>query len=164
MKPIQISIIIFILFFSQFCFSQSKIPDISIKSSTGEIVNIKEFTKNKTVILSFWATWCVPCINELNNINEVYENWQNETDIILLAVSIDDSRTLSRVLPLANSNDWNYEILFDKNQELKRAFNILNIPYQIAIHNGNIFYSHTGYVDGQENILIEKIKEHLKID
>lgn len=141
---------------------QTNVPDISIKSSSGNIINVKTFTNNKIVILSFWATWCVPCINELNNINEVYSDWQKETGVTLVAVSIDDSRSISRVIPLSNGYDWNYQILYDKNKDLKRAFNIHSIPYTIAIDNGEIFYRHSGYKEGDENILINKIKEHLR--
>lgn len=157
-------VIVIQLFVFNYSFSQTKVPNISIRSNAEESLNIKDYTQDKTIIISFWATWCVPCINELNAINEVYDDWQKDTDLILLAVSIDDSRTISRVLPLAKSNNWNYKILFDQNQELKRAFNVLNIPYQVAIHKGKIFYRHTGYVYGQEDILFEKIKEHLEIN
>ena len=156
MKPLFCVAIFLIV---NYCYTQTHVPDISIKSSTGKMLNLKEFSKDKTIILNFWATWCVPCINELNAINEVYSEWQKETNVILIAVSIDDHRTISRVLPLANSNNWSYEILFDSNQELKRAFNILNIPHQIAIHNNRIFYRHSGYTNGQENIIINKVRE-----
>lgn len=155
---------IIILLISNYCYSQTSLPNIYVDYFSGEKVNINDLTKDKTIILNFWATWCVPCINELNNINEVYSEWQNETNVILLAISIDDSRSISRVMPLSRSNNWSFEILFDKNQELKRALNIANIPYQMAIHNGVIIYRHAGYVNGQENILIKKIKEHLGID
>ena len=157
-------VFIIILLTSKYCISQSTIPNISLKANSGKLVNIKDFTKDKIVILNFWATWCAPCINELNNINDVYREWQNDTNVILLAISIDDSRSISRVMPMSNSNNWDFKILFDKNQELKRALNIADIPHQIAIHNGVIFYRHSGYVNGQENILIKKIKEHLGTD
>jgi len=68
------------------------------------------------------------------------------------------------VLPLAKNNNWNYKILFDNNQELKRAFNVLNIPYQLIIHNNKIIYRHSGYVDGQEKIVLNVIKNHINMD
>ena len=87
---------------SSYSFSQANLPNINIKSSSGRVINIKEFSSDKIIILNFWATWCVPCINELNNINEVYTDWQKETGLALIAISIDDSRSLSRVIPLSN--------------------------------------------------------------
>ncbi|MGM5470531.1 TlpA family protein disulfide reductase [Flavobacteriaceae bacterium LMO-SS05] len=155
-----ISILIFLVFFHSL--GQTKVPDISIKSSSGNLINVKDFTKDKIVILSFWATWCAPCINELNNINEVYSIWQKETGVTLVAVSIDDTRSISRVLPLSNGYDWNYQILYDNNEDLKRAFNIYSIPYTIAINKGEVFYRHSGYKEGDETILIKKVKDHIR--
>ena len=110
-------VFIIILLTSKYGISQATIPNISLKANSGKLVNIKDFTKDKIVILNFWATWCAPCINELNNINDVYREWQNDTNVILIAVSIDDSRSISRVMPMSNSNNWDFKILFDKNQE-----------------------------------------------
>ncbi len=156
--------LIFLSFFltTFYGISQNTVPDISINSSSGDLINIKKFTNDKIVILSFWATWCVPCINELNNINEIYTEWQKETGLELVAISIDDSRSKSRVIPLSNGYGWNYQILFDKNEDLKRAFNIYSIPYTIVVDNGKIFYRHSGYKEGDEHILINKVKEHLQ--
>ena len=155
-----IFIIVIIIANSGFC--QKNIPNTQLKSNSGELIDLREFSNDKTVVLLFWATWCVPCINELNTINEVYSEWQEETNLVILAISIDDYRTVSRVMPLVRGYNWDYEILFDTNQELKRSLNILNIPYQIAIHDGSIFYRHTGYIHGQEKILINAVREHLR--
>lgn len=151
-----------LLFISFNSISQTTVPDVSIKSRSGDFINIKTFTNDKIVILSFWATWCVLCINELNNVNDIYDDWQKETGVTLVAVSIDDSRSISRVIPLSNGYDWNYQILFDKKEELKRAFNIYNIPYTIVIDNGEIFYRHSGYKEGDEYMLINMIRERLQ--
>ena len=51
------------------------------------------------VVLSFWATWCVPCINELDAISEVYEEWVDETQVKLIAIATDDTRTKKRIRP-----------------------------------------------------------------
>jgi len=43
--------------------------------------------------------WCKPCVKELTSIAEVYEDWQKETGVKLIAVSIDDARTSASVKP-----------------------------------------------------------------
>ena len=102
-------------------FSQN-LPNINLKNLNGKSVNVQKLTKSKNVkVLAFWATWCVPCINELDAISEVYEDWQDETNVELIAISTDDSRTKKRIRPLVNGKDWTYEILLDDNQDLKRA-------------------------------------------
>ena len=111
-------------------------------------------------ILAFWATWCVPCINELDAISEIYEDWQDETNVELIAISTDDSRTKKRIRPLINGKDWDYTVLLDDNQDLKRALNISILPHVLVVKNGDILYRKTSYTPGSEDELFEIVQKH----
>ncbi len=136
-------------------FAQKKLPNLKLKDINGKTVLLSNYTKNKTVVLSFWATWCGPCVNELDAIAEQYEDLQDD-GFELIAVSIDDSRTKSRIKPLVNGKDWEYTILLDTNQELKRSLNIVNVPYVVIVKNGKIVYTHSGYNPGSEEEIFKK--------
>ncbi|PJR05045.1 thiol:disulfide interchange protein [Avrilella dinanensis] len=154
-----LSIIAFVCF-SLSVSAQSKLPNVTLKDLKGKSVNIAQYGKSdKPVIVSFWATWCGPCLKELEAINKVYDKWQKETGVELVAVSIDDSRTRSRVKPLVNGKAWDYTVLLDENQELKRAMNVINPPYTVVVYKGQIVYSHTGYTPGTENELYKELKK-----
>ena len=145
------------------CFSQKKIPNINVTTLKGKSVSIEsQLSKNKVTILAFWATWCVPCINELDAISDVYGDWQEETSVDLIAISTDDSRTQKRIKPMINGKGWEYQILLDKNQELKRALNITLIPHVVVLKDNEIVYRHTGYAPGAEDELYEIIKKYSK--
>lgn len=137
--------------------AQKTLPDLSLKTNAGDLVKIKDIGKEGTVVISFWATWCVPCIKELDAISDLYTDWQEETGVMIIAVSVDDSRTISRVNSLVNGKAWEYKILLDTNQEFKRAMNINSIPYLIIINNGEIVYKHSGYTPGSEYKLYDEI-------
>jgi len=78
---------------------QSDIPSVTIKTIKGQNFNTSDISNDgKPIILSFWALWCKPCQKELDAFNEHYETWQQETGVKIYAVSIDDSRSTSRVL------------------------------------------------------------------
>ena len=114
----------------------------------------------KPIVVSFWATWCKPCIRELNAINDQYIDWQEETGVKLVAVSVDDSRNSSRVKPFTKSQGWEYEVYLDENQELKRALNVNNIPHTFLLDGeGNIVWQHNGYIPGDEDHLLELIEK-----
>ena len=150
----------FIYFFVLNIYAQD-LPDITLKSLEGKSVTTQEISKSDNVkVLCFWATWCVPCINELDAISDVYEEWQEETNVEIIAISTDDSRTRKRVKPLVNGKGWDYKILIDENQDLKRALNITTLPHVVIVKNGEIVYRHSGYTPGGEDELYEVIKEH----
>ncbi|MFK7782528.1 TlpA family protein disulfide reductase [Psychroserpens sp.] len=141
-------------------YSQHELPNVDLTSIEGKSVTLKnETNKDGITIVSLWATWCVPCLKELDAINEVYVDWQEETNVELIAVSVDDSRTVGRVKSLVNGKDWDYKVLLDKNNDLKRALNASSIPLTILVKDNKIVYEHSGYSPGAETELFEKIKE-----
>ena len=79
-------------------------------------------------------------------------------NVAFYAIAEDDSRTLSKVAPLARGKGWNFTVLLDKNQDLKRELNFANIPYTVVIKNGKIIYRRIGYVTGNEFELLAVIK------
>lgn len=152
-------IFLFLFFAVNFSYAQQDFPSVDLRSLENEIVSTSSLNeKDKLYIFSFWATWCAPCIQELEAINEVYEDWQTEINVELIAVSTDDSRTQKRVKPLVNGKGWNYKILLDTNQDLKRKLSIANIPYLVIVKNGKIVFIQNGHTPGAEDELLAKLK------
>jgi cytochrome c biogenesis protein CcmG/thiol:disulfide interchange protein DsbE len=138
-----------------------QIPSVNIKTINGGIINTSEFQNNNNpIIISFWATWCKPCKEELENIHEVYEEWVEETNVKLIAISIDDARNASKIKPLVNSKGWEYEIYHDSNSEFATQMGVKPIPHTFLLDGKKkIVWNHTGYTDGDEEDLYEKILE-----
>jgi len=156
-------IIIVLLAFTIKTYSQkSDLPNIILKTLNNKSINISDFSNEPLLILSFWATWCSNCIYELDEISDIYPNWQKETHVKMLAISIDDNRTIARVKPFIQSHQWPFKILLDKNQKLKRTYNISDIPYTIILKKGKIIYTYSGYTPGNEDDIFNILKNNLK--
>ncbi len=141
--------------------SQENLPTVEIKTLDGDSTTLQDISKdNDLYVVSLWATWCVPCKKELDAINEVYVDWQDETNVKVFAISVDDSRTVSRVKPMINGKAWDFTILLDTNNDLKRELGASTIPLTLIIKNGKIVYRHSGYTAGAEDELYEQIKKH----
>lgn len=138
----------------------AQLPSVTLKDINGKTVNTAELSNDgKPFIISFFATWCKPCNRELTAISEVYEEWQDETGVKLIAVSIDQAQNINKVKPLVDGNGWTYDVLLDPNSEFKRALGIQMIPYVLIVDGkGNIVYKHNGYTEGAEAELIEKVR------
>lgn len=154
------SITILICLFGLFLKAQTQMPNVSLNDLEGKKLSItNDFNeKDKIYVFSFWATWCTPCINELDEMNDVLEDWKKELNLEVIAVATDDSRTQKRIKPLVNGKGWEYKILLDSNQDLKRALSIVNIPYTVVVKNGVIVHIQNGYVPGSESELYQKLK------
>ncbi|MBW2936652.1 TlpA family protein disulfide reductase [Aureisphaera sp. CAU 1614] len=144
-------------------FSQDELPNVNVTTLDGTTISLQKASKSDSpVVISLWATWCVPCLKELDAISEVYDDWKDETNVSLIAVSVDDSRTVKRVKPLINGKGWDYTILLDTNNDVKRALGAATVPLTVLVKDGKIVYRHSGYSPGAENELYEKIKEFSK--
>ncbi len=158
MKKLLLSLSL--VFYCSFLIAQNDLPSINLKTLQGQSIAIDEVTNKEGItIISLWATWCVPCLKELDAISDIYDEWQEETKVKLVAVSIDDSRTTKRVKSMINGKGWDYTILLDTNSDLKRALNASSIPLTILVKDNKIVYEHSGYSPGAELELYEKIKE-----
>ena len=139
----------------------AQLPVVTIKDVNGHQVRVDTLSNGgKPFVIDFFATWCKPCNRELDAISEVYEDWQQETGMKLIAVSIDQAHNINKVKPLVDNHGWDYEILLDPNSDLRRALGIQSIPYVLVCDGqGTIVYRHQGYTDGAEIELIEKVRE-----
>lgn len=140
---------------------KAQLPSVTLKNIEGKTVVTDTLSNNgKPFIIDFFATWCKPCNRELSAISEVYEEWQEETGVKVIAVSIDKAQNINKVKPLVDNAGWPYEVLLDPNEDFKRALGGRMIPYTLIVDgNGKIVYKHNGYTDGAEQELIEKVRE-----
>ena len=137
----------------------AQLPNVQLKDIDGNTVQTGAISNNgKPIIISFWATWCKPCLRELKAIHEVYPDWQDETGVKMIIVSIDQAQDANKVKPLVDGFGWEYEVLLDPNGDFKRAMNVQNVPHVFVLDgNGKIVYNHTGYVDGGEQDIYEAL-------
>lgn len=144
--------------------AQKKLPSVEIKTLDGQTVDLLDYIDDQPLtVLSFWATWCTNCKKELNAIAPIYPDWQEDFDLQLIAVTIDDQRSLPKARPVVETSGWEYVILSDANQKLMQSLNFRAIPQTFVIDQaGNILYEHTGYTPGAEFDLEDFLRETVK--
>jgi cytochrome c biogenesis protein CcmG, thiol:disulfide interchange protein DsbE len=155
-------ILIGLFAFSLFLFQSDhdKIPSIVVKTLDGSSFNTANISNDgKPIIICFWATWCRSSVKELDDIFEVYSDWQKETGVKLIAISFDDTRSVSKVSTMAKVKGWDYEIYLDANSEFKRAMNVNICPHTFLVdRNNNIVWQKASHLQGSEEETLELIK------
>lgn len=138
----------------------AQIPPVLLKDIDGKNVRTERIENGgNPIVICFFATWCKPCLRELNALHECYEEWQEETGVQLVAVSIDEGAHSFKVKPLARAQGWNFPVWLDSNKELMRAMNVNMVPAAFVLDGEkNIIHRHTGYVEGGETELWHHIK------
>lgn len=120
-------------------------PDFVLKSASGENVRLSEL-KGRVVMLNFWATWCGPCAEEIPALNELHESLDPD-DFELLGINLDEDE--SKAMYLAKKLDVNFPVLFDRDKDVSRNFDIKAMPTTIVIDRaGKIRHVNRGYKKG----------------
>lgn len=158
----KLSTLAICLFASATLFAQSDLPNTVVKDvNTGKKIAFNQtFEKGKVTVVNFWATWCVPCKKEINNMRKRMDDWKKEADFNYMTVSIDESRAEGLVRSYAKSQGWDFPYYQDANSDLKRSLNFQNVPFTIIVDKtGKVAWMHTGYEQGGELQVFEKVKE-----
>lgn len=146
--------------------ASAALPSVTLKDINGNNIDTATLSNDgKPFVISFFATWCKPCLRELKAVHEVLPDWQEETGVRIVAVSIDEAQNEQKVKPLVEGKGWSedYQVLLDPANEFKRQMGVNDIPHVFVVDgDGNIVWNHQGYVDGGEEDILEAVKKAMK--
>jgi len=109
-----------------------------LEDSEGNIFNY-ESTKNKVVLINFWATWCPPCIAEMPSLEKLHNDYKDK--IVFLFVSNEDNE---KTFKFVEKNKYTFKV-YKPLTQYPEVFNLSSIPRTFLIDkNGNIVIDKTG--------------------
>ncbi|MGO2294674.1 TlpA family protein disulfide reductase [Psychroflexus halocasei] len=71
-----------------------------LMNERGEDINFNQ-SKDKVVIINYWATWCAPCIAEMPSLQELYTEFKDDVDFYF--VTNDDPQKVNTFM---SKNDY----------------------------------------------------------
>jgi peroxiredoxin len=132
-------------------------PDFVLPDLNGENYQLSKNSGNGPILINFWATWCAPCLEKMKKLKEIHQAFA-KAGLTVLAISIDDPKTVGKVKSFANTNRYPFKFLLDTNNEVFKRYQGLNVPFTLLLdRQRQIVYTHTGYRKGDEKKLQEQI-------
>ncbi len=160
MKSHILSLSALILFFS--VSAQGSFPySATLTDIEGNKINSSTFSnEGAPLIIDFWAAFCKPCIVKYHSMAEVYEEWQKETGVKIIIVSIDHEKMQSNSKKMIEKYDWPFEAYFDPNRELLEQLSETSSVPQTFIYDGeyNLIKKKTGAAIIPKDPSVDKTK------
>jgi thiol-disulfide isomerase/thioredoxin len=115
--------------------------DFTLANLDGAYVRLSDLN-GKVVVLDFWATWCGPCIGSFPRMQELVNQFQNDSVEFLFINSWErqePDKTREKVIKFLEDNGYNFNVLFDFNDEVISRYKVQGIPSRFLIdRNGNL--------------------------
>jgi cytochrome c biogenesis protein CcmG/thiol:disulfide interchange protein DsbE len=98
---------------------------------TNVVKNLSDY-RGKVVVLNIWATWCEPCKVEMPSFEQLHQQ-MTQTDLRIVAVSIDDAVGADSVRRYARDLGLTFEILLDSTHAIDRDYQATGYPETFVI-------------------------------
>ena len=111
----------------------SEAPEFRARTvdGTNQVRSMADY-KGKVVVLNVWATWCEPCKVEMPSIERL-RRWVPDSDLKIVAVSIDDVVGGDSVRAYARNLGLTFEILLDSLHTIDRDYQVTGYPETFVI-------------------------------
>ena len=126
-----------------------KATDFQLETLDGETYSLSAMA-GKVVLLDVGASWCGPCNISIPEVKIVYKHFSKNDDVVIWGIN--DGETPEQVQKSLDEHQQPWPVLLDRNQQLRKAYQIKGIPFFIVIDKtGNWQYSFIGshLINGQ---------------
>ncbi|TDQ79460.1 thiol-disulfide isomerase/thioredoxin [Sphingobacterium yanglingense] len=110
----------------------------NIKDADFSSMNLADFTKDKLLILDFWATWCAPCVYYLPKMDSIQREFGNRVQVV--TVTRQSEKTVRDFFKLQEQREAHVSPLpkiFD-DKALQELFPHNTVPHYVWIKDGKV--------------------------
>ncbi|HKQ57017.1 MAG TPA: TlpA disulfide reductase family protein [Candidatus Eisenbacteria bacterium] len=139
----------------------AEVPNFELKDIDGNTFKLSDHLGKGPIVIDFWATWCKPCLRAMPHLEALRKKYESQ-QLLMVAISVDESRTSSKVKSYVKTHGYGFTVPLDPNQDVFRKLGGRAMPHQVIVApDGSRIAVHTGYRDGDERELERHITEAL---
>tara|TARA_R110000737_G_C14565207_1_gene483066 strand:- start:917 stop:1456 length:540 start_codon:yes stop_codon:yes gene_type:complete len=145
--------------FSQALTLGEKAPDFTLKTLSGENLNLME-QRGNIIVINFWASWCGPCRIEMPILQEFHEQYQ-DLGVAVWGVNVEQENQagLNYIRELA----VDFPIFFDASNDVSASYDVEAMPTTVIIdRHGKVRSVFRGYQKGYEKKYAKVIKQLIR--
>ncbi len=94
--------------------------------------------RGKVVVLNLWATWCGPCVEEFPALVKL-QNAYRSKGLVVLAASVDDPQTQSKVVPFLATQKAKFSAFIRKPGDVETFINAVDKEWSGAVPTTYLF-------------------------
>jgi len=112
---------------------RKKAPNFYAESINGNDISLKSITsRNKVVLVDFWASWCAPCRAESPHFIKLYKKYHSK-GFDVIGVSEDKYADIDKWKNAVTTDGLPWHQVIDDNKRVAKMFGVKAIPHTVLL-------------------------------
>ena len=135
----------------------TKASDFTLKDTQNKEVNFFTFSKDKVILLDFWASWCGPCRVANPKLEKIYQQYRDK-GFEILGISQDrDMQTLQKSIEI-DQITWINLLDIKGEKSVSNLYNCTSLPANILIDRNDIVAARNVSLSDLENEIVKLLE------
>jgi thiol-disulfide isomerase/thioredoxin len=134
-----------------------KASDFTLKDLQNNEIVFSKFSKDKVILMDFWASWCAPCRKSNPILEKIYQQYK-DNGFEILGISQDrDMQTLQKAIE-ADQISWTNLIDIKGFNAVTHIYNCSSLPSNILIDRNGIVVARNVALSDIENEIVKLLR------
>ena len=134
-----------------------KASDFTLKDLQNNEIVFSKFSKDKVILLDFWASWCSPCRKSIPTLEKIYQQYKDR-GFEILGISQDrDMQTLQKTIE-TDQISWTNLLDVKGINAVTHLYNCSSLPSNILIDRHGIVVARNVNLSDIENEIVKLLR------
>ncbi|MEF3302617.1 TlpA family protein disulfide reductase [Paenibacillus sp. GYB003] len=122
-------------------------PAFKLSSLDGNVYEVGG-SREKPLLVNFWASWCGPCELEAPDLKRLYDTYKEEIDFY--AVNMTESDRMDNVKSFVRHFDFKFPVLLDSDGKVGELYRVTGIPMTFLVDKNGVIKEGFGVLHPDE--------------